>query len=94
MEDKAKDLLLINALLHLMEELTAQSRVILKKLAVPHYTTNSLCPPLWNPKVPYRVHEHLPLVHIVSQINPVHTSPSYFFKFHFNTVLTFWPGFF
>jgi hypothetical protein len=42
MEDKAKDLLLINALLHLMEELTAQSRVILKKLAVPHYTTNSV----------------------------------------------------
>ena len=36
MEGKAKDLLLLNALLHLMKELAAQSRVILKKLTVPH----------------------------------------------------------
>jgi len=36
MESKAKDLLLMNALLHLMNELTAQSRVILKKLTVHH----------------------------------------------------------
>jgi hypothetical protein len=28
---------------------------------------------------------HLPL--ILSQINPVHASPSYFSKFHFNTIL-------
>lgn len=92
MESKTKDLLLMNALLHLMKELAAQSRVILKKLAV-SYLKNSLCSPLWNPKVPYYVHENLPLVHILSQIKPVHTLPSYFFKFHFKTVLTFWPRF-
>ena len=54
-EGKAKDLLLINALLQLMKELIVQSRVILKKLAVPHLVNNSLCPPLWNPKVPYHM---------------------------------------
>jgi hypothetical protein len=47
---------------------------------VEHSNTPSV---LWNPKVHYRVHTSASLVPLLSLINPIYASPSYFLNAHF-----------
>jgi len=48
---------------------------------------------LWNPKVPHGIYKRQPNVPILSQINPIHTSPSHLLNFHFHIILPSTPRF-
>jgi hypothetical protein len=64
-----------------------------------HAATQELSNILWNPKFHYRDHKNPPMDPILSQIEPVHTTPSYVSKYHINiihppTSWSFWKSLF
>jgi hypothetical protein len=49
--------------------------------------------PLRNPRDHNRVHNTSPLIPLLSQTNPVHSPPPYFFNIHLNVIFTCTPKF-
>jgi len=52
-----------------------------------HSASQEISRLLWNPEVYYHVDKGPLLVHILSQLNAVHTLPHYFPKIHYNIFL-------
>jgi hypothetical protein len=57
-----------------------------------HSATQEIPRPLWDPEVRYRVHRNLPLILVLSQLNPVHTLQPCFPKINSNIILPSMPG--
>ena len=67
-----------------------RSRVLLGKRII-FSASQEIFPILYNPNVHYRVHNSPPLASTRSRNNPIHVSPTYFLKNHFNIILLFTP---
>jgi hypothetical protein len=54
--------------------------------AAGHATTQVIPNILQNPKVYYRIHKSPPQIPVLSQKNPIHTTPSYLSNIHINII--------
>jgi hypothetical protein len=70
-------------------KLTLRSRVILEKLIVPQLVKKFQH--LMNPNICYCIHKSPLCLPVLSQINPVHASPSYLLKIYFSIILSSMP---
>jgi hypothetical protein len=66
--------------------LTSWSTVLPEKLKYPKLL--NIPHILWNPKLHHLIHNSLPPVPILGQIDPVHAPPSNLSKIHFNIIGT------
>ena len=69
--------------------LTPHSTVLLEKLTGLS-ASQEISHILWNPKVRNRIHECLPPVSILSQLDLFHTPTSHYLKIHLNIILYVW----
>ena len=66
------------------QRVSSEANRSLASQEIPHILSNSM--------VHYRIHKRAVPIPILRQINPVHTSPSYLLKIHFNIILFSTPG--